>query len=74
MFGIGYTISSARLARPGKTWLDNQERWLSKTYMWLKEFCQGWGEEPHSSFIIARSTTLEERCQGHVGNEASQSF
>lgn len=50
------------------TRLDNQERWLWKTYMWLKEFYQGWGEGPHSSFIIARSTTSEERCQGHVGN------
>ena len=39
--------------------VDRLEKWLWKTYDWLKEFYQEYGEETHSWHILQKIKTLE---------------
>ena len=39
--------------------VDRLEKWLWKTYNWLKEFYQDFGEETHSWHILKKIDTLK---------------
>ena len=41
--------------------VDRLEKWLWKTYCWLKDFYQEYGEETHSSHIFLKINAVENR-------------